>query len=147
MIAITSTLTAALRQAADLLDQHPHLPEPYISGRAGGTADLSWYLHGREDHDTQKATAATIVRAIGGTWDKATDSPLGFSFEQSVGSLHLFISVDRASVCERVVIGTETRTVPAVEAQPERVETVEKVRWECRPLLADDHTEAVAVST
>jgi len=136
-----NSITAALREAAFLLDQHPALPQPYITSSSSGRVSLSWYLHHDGGAATQKATAAEIVRSIDGTWNKsehAYNETLGFS--QQRGLLDLHIQVDRPAVCERVVVGTETRTIPAVEAQPaqpERVETVEKVEWRCQPLLAE----------
>jgi hypothetical protein len=141
-----STITAALREAADLLDQRPQLPQPYITNSYSGRVNLAWYLHiDTSNHPKQKALAALIVKTLGGKWDKG-EREKDFDFYQSRDLLDLHIQVDRPAVCERVVVGTETRTVPAVEAQPERTETVEKVEWRCQPLLADDHAEAVAVS-
>lgn len=142
-------LTAALREAADLLEQHPDLPyQPYITSRTNGRAHLAWYLPlphlTGSDLDTQKADAATIVRALGGTWDKSEPSAESdsFNFTQKRGRLELTVQVDRPAVCERVVTGTETVTVPGRPAEPERTVEREVVEWRCQPLLAD--LEAVA---
>lgn len=136
-------ITQALRQAADLLEQHPNLPRPYITGHRSGRVELNWFLNGRDELDRQKESASEIVRTIGGTWSKNTDTGLGFSFTQTRGLLEFFVSVDRSAVCERVVVGTEERTIPAVEAQPERTEIVEKVEWRCQSLLSPgEHQQA-----
>jgi hypothetical protein len=142
-----TTLVAALREAADLLEQHPDLPQPYITSSSNGTASLSWYLHGDNlGLSGQKDAAALIVSTIDGEWLKGSgdwEGPLG-TFSQRRGLLRLTVTVTRDAVCERVVVGTETRTIPAVEAQPERTETVEKVEWRCQPLLADSPGIALA---
>jgi hypothetical protein len=139
-------LVAALREAADLLEQHPELPQPYITSSISGKTSLAWQLviesiHGL-DLAGQKATAREIIRTVGGQWAK--QDGVDFYFEQERGLLDLVVVVKREAVCERVVVGTETRTIPAVEARPEHTETVEKVEWRCQPLLADEHAEAVA---
>lgn len=138
-----SEITAALREAADLLEQHPELPAPYINGSDWGLS-LDWQMmvkHGN-NLSAQKATAAQVVQAIGGDWQKVE---LGdtFHFRQTHGLLRLDVYVDRPAVCERVVTGTETVTIPAVEAQPERVEEREVVEWRCQPLLAEAVTADV----
>ena len=46
-------------------------------------------------------------------------------------------------MCERIV-KTEAVTIPAMPAEPERVEVVERVEWRCDPLLVED--ERVEVS-
>lgn len=147
-----TSIAAALRQAADLLDQHPDIgPGVYITAgdryasTGEGYAELNWYLHiDHKDTGEQKAKAAQIVRALGGKWDKV-DHGGDMTFRQQRGPVRLDVQVKREAVCERVVVGTETRTVPAVEAQPERTETVEKVEWRCQPLLADDTATAAEV--
>lgn len=47
------------------------------------------------------------------------------------------ITASRDTVCVKRVVGTELREIPAVEAQPARTETVEKVEWDCGNLLDD----------
>src|SRR5690606_12235427 len=98
---------------------HPDLPAPMVSiyRQTPELGDMDWFLDG--DGAEQKATAARIIRAIGGKWDKA---PFGdtMRFNQERDGLRLCVSAERTAVCERVVIGVETVTLPAVEAQPER---------------------------
>jgi hypothetical protein len=145
-----STVTV-LRNFADLLDAHPDLPAPYISIMSGGrTADAHWYLH-INDHslDEQKATAAQIVRILGGKWDKKdrfyNDA---LEFNQVRGRLTLQVVVTRAAICERVVIGTREVMIeavparPATKAAPGRVEVVEDVEWVCSSLLASEPVSA-----
>lgn len=148
----TTSISEALRQAADLLEQHPQLPKAYVTALTYSTGEVSvevhWQLLIHDDLDVrgQKAAAAEIVRTLGGTWDKRDNGSSSMSYRQQHDPLTLSITVTREAVCERVVVGTETVTVPAVEAQPERTEEREVVRWECRPLLADEQEPAGAVS-
>lgn len=136
-----SDYTEALSLAAQILDDHPDLPSPCVWGYSSSqTVELEWQIH-RDDHAEQKATARKIARAVGGKWDKNayTDT---FYLEQKRGALTLRIVAAREAVCERVVVGTETVTIPATEAQvidaqPSRTEEREVVEWRCEPLLAE----------
>jgi len=128
-----------LRVLAELLENYPGLPAPFVFGSGPFTA--AWYLHidglGLVE---QKATAGRIVTGLGGTWDKAQWDER-FVFNQVRGELILSVTVARDAVCERVVTGTHEVTVPASPAIPaqdattERVETVEDVKWICSSLL------------
>lgn len=137
MITVTTALSTGLREAADLLDQHPDLPQTYITVGSWGVT-VSWQLtiEYPDDLPAQKAELARIVRTIGGKWDKAQFGDT-FHFRRTYGLLKLDAYVDRPAVCERVVTGTTTVTIPAKAAEPERTETVETVEWRCQPLLAD----------
>lgn len=135
------TMPETLRAVADLIEAHPDLPLPLVNvyDYRPEQGDLDWFLmvNGRaKDEADQKAIATAIIRALGGKWDKA---PTGddFRFRQTRGGLNFNVQVHREAVCERVVVGTESVTLPAVEAQPARTETVEKVEWRCEPLLAE----------
>lgn len=136
------SLSPGLREAANLLEQHPQLPQPYITTLSNGRVELNWYLHGHGSLDEQKRAAAEIVRTLRGDWNKTADNVLGFAFTRNLDRVRLFISVDRPAVCERVVVGTEKVTIPAVEAQPERTITQDKVEWRCQPLLAGNEAAA-----
>lgn len=128
-----SAMTDALHEAADLVAAHPELPEPYITSNSRG-ADVFWFLDLKHDQAAQRALVVAIRKALGGKWDK--DPHEKFNFKQKRGPLSLLIQVEREAVCERVVTGTETVTVPAVEAQPERTEEREVVEWVCdEPIL------------
>lgn len=132
----TSTTTKpaaidAFRTAADLLEQHPNIPVPVVIR----TGLIYWHLYDWESYEGGvAATVARIRRAIGGTWTKhEADDGKRLSFNRDGYE----ISVERESVCTRRVVGTETVTLPAVEAQPERTEEREVVEWDCQPILAE----------
>ena len=134
-----ATQSDALRQVADLLEAHPDLPLPYVTSSSSGAASVSWQLviesiHGF-DLAAQKAEATRIIRTLGGKWDKQ-DGYEDFYFKRSLGLLNLSITVKREAVCERVVTGTETVTIPAKAATPQQVVEQEIVEWRCEPLLA-----------
>jgi len=125
-----------LRKAADLLDAHPDLPAPLISCFTSGRVDIAWQLMNDDDHkDDQRPAVQAIVRALGGKWTKM-DGGDTLYLNQVRDGIKLTICVTREQVCERVVKGTETVTVPAVEARPERTEEREIVEWRCEPVLA-----------
>lgn len=141
-------LAYTLRQVAVLLAEHPDLPAPYVTvyNHIPHVAELKWFLHisNRGGPAEQKATAQTIVRTLGGTWDKSFDDTSA-DFTQRRDGLALRVTVTRDAVCERVVVGTETVTIPAqpaTEAQPEQTVEREIVEWRCGSILAED--EAVS---
>lgn len=126
---------AGLRILADLLEQQPDLKLPYD----GITSPIAVFTHDRED-------LVAWAKALPGQADKKYDDDRNFGFELhgAVGGLDFVVYGKREQVCERVVTGTETvtKTVPDPEAlakvpSVEVTETVEKVEWVCRPLLAD----------
>ena len=129
-------LSAALNEAATLLADLPgDLPAPFVTAGSWGYAEVEWQLMiDTNDPAEQKRLAAEVIRTIGGKWDK--DPGETFRFRRTLGGLRLHVSVEREAVCERVVTGTETFTIPAVKAQPERTEEREIVEWRCEPLLA-----------
>lgn len=143
MTETSTTNTAAvatLDRIRELLTQNPSLPTPYIAlyDHRPDTADLNWYLHinGKGDAETQKTLARSIIRGLGGKWSK-TVGDNDVSFEQERDGLSLQVMVIREAVCTRRVVGVETVTIAAVEAQPERTVEREVVEWDCAPLLAD----------
>lgn len=137
-----STLTSNLRAIAELLDdvELPH--EPYITNSVTGVVTAHWYLMHDTDEPGQKSAAAAIIRTVGGHWDKTDRYDGQIAWQQERDGVVFHVAVTREAVCERVVTGTKKITVPAVEAQPERVETVEDVEWRCMPLLADEAVSA-----
>ena len=140
---VAETMAANLRAAADLIAQHPHLAAPYVTTSSTGRVDLDWYLSHKADG---RSIAAEIVRSIDGGWERGEadfSGPLA-TWTQKRDGLTLMVSVSREQVCERIVTGTETVTIPAVEAVPERTEIRETVEWRCAPLLTDAPTEAVS---
>ena len=137
MAETVNTLTAAnLRAAADLIAAHPDIPQPYVTSSSDGTVDLAWYLNGREG---AKAKAAAVVRAIDGGWVRGEadySGPLA-TWSQRRDGVRLLVQVSREEVCERVVTGTKTVTIPGKPAEPERVVEQDIVEWRCEPLLAE----------
>lgn len=135
----TTRLSETLRVVAALIEEHPDLPEPYVTSSSDGGAYLAWYLHinGRaEDEADQKAKAQQIIRTLGGKWEKDFSGDQA-DFRQERDGLRFTVSVDRPAVCVRRVVGTETVTLPAVEAAPERTVEREIVEWDCEPVLAE----------
>jgi hypothetical protein len=126
----------AMQSVIEFLDEHgvdlPHQPMITSYGHRA-TVDVDWYLTGNED---QKDQAAQIVRLIGGKWAK-TDGGDRLYLRHRQGDIEFGVAVDREAVCERVVKGTREVTIPAVEAKPERVQTVEDVEWVCGSVLAE----------
>lgn len=140
---MNTTTRDTLNRIASLLAAHPELPPPYIAlyDHTPHTADLHWYLHinNKGGADEQRQTAQTIVRTIGGAWEKDYGTNY-VDFTQERDGLSLSISVVREAVCVRRVVGAEVVTIPATEAQgaqPERTETREIVEWDCQPFLAE----------
>jgi hypothetical protein len=133
----TIPMAGALRVVADLIDAHPDLPLPCVWGYGStGNVEVQWQLTHGEHKDEQRAMARVILRAIGGEWKKDASTEL-FSFDQRRDGLNLNVIAARDQICERVVTGTETVTIPAVEAQPERTEEREVVEWRCEPVMAE----------
>jgi len=123
-----STYTDRLRALADLIDEYNLTLLPYVIDET----DIS--VHGHGEGATEQIAAWR--RALGGVWEKSSipDSiVLGQTIESLPGSpwVELYIRKDH---CVRRVVGTEEVVVPAVEAQPERVEVREIVEWDCEPV-------------
>ena len=143
MTATITTVSEDLRAVADLIEAHPNLPVPYVTAGATRSADVHWFLHISEysaDLAGQKRTAAQIVSALGGKWDKGENGGRYTLTQERPGGGTLYVTVNRAAVCERVVTGSHEVTMPATparDAEPERVETVEDVTWRCSSLLAE----------
>jgi hypothetical protein len=131
------TLAEKLHAAAALIEAHPDLPIPCVFAYSSSrTVEVTWQLMNDDDNKAdQRTAAAAIVKALGGKWTK---EPWGDRFDMRTtrDGLKLEIFAHRDQVCERVVVGTETVVVPAVPAQPERIEERELVEWRCESLLA-----------
>ena len=122
---------SVLRAVAGLLDANPDLPPPVV---VTASSSVYWHLYSWEHEDIQ-AVAGLIRRRLGGRWKKTYDrDELVLRREQE--GLKLTIAVKRDAVCTRRVVGTETVTLPAVEAQAERTEEREVIEWDCEPLLS-----------
>lgn len=95
-----------------------------------------WWLYGYECPDGVPAMVAAIRRVVGGKWDKRENTCLSGDPEMVFETDGHMVTVKREAVCIRRVLGTETVTVPAVKAAPERTEEREVVAWDCEPILA-----------
>lgn len=127
-------LVRGLRAFARILEEDLDLPLPTHY-------TIQWLIFANHDYEEQKATAAEIVKKVGGKWDKSGMDTL-FNFTSHVHGLPLEITVDRPAVCQRVVTGTRevevevpdpSVTVPTVTV----TKTVEEFEWKCEPLLGD----------
>lgn len=102
-----------LRDMAEFLEQHPHVPAPiYITA--------NHFV--REKHDA-KETLANIAKDSG-AWEKIFDNQWFFLRKTFCEDLRFDVSVERERVCRKVVTGKTV--LPAV---PER--EVENVSWVC----------------
>lgn len=132
----STNIPARLRAVAELIEAHPDLPAPMVTGYSSGRVEVDWFVN----HDNQQRdTMLAIRRGIGGTWHKAPSETYYLLRRDYAGAV-LTIYADREQVCERVVVGTETVTIPAqpaVEAQPERTEVREVVEWRCEPVIVE----------
>lgn len=142
-----TTTSDKLRSLADLLDAHPDLPTPVITAFGSGSVQAAWQLMNiAEAKKDQRTWAIRIRRALGGTWRKKPwQDRFDFHTERDGVDLAIYAHCDQ--VCERVVTGTETVTIPAVDAQaaqPERTEEREVVEWRCDPVLVGDDAEQPA---
>lgn len=116
--------TAALKDLADLivfLGANPTVPVPHYHV-------FNCYVETREE--------LTAVARVG-KWDKDYTSNSYFTLRLKFGTNRLDVYTDRAKVCRKVVVGERVvPAVPAMEAQPERVEPVEE--WVCEESLLNE---------
>lgn len=115
----TKSVSDSLRDLAAFLDAHP---EVEVSDQS---ITVLKYVMERQE---------LVEIARRGSWRKEFNRDY-FELRQDFGNgIQLHVYIDRAKVCRRVVNGT--RVVPAIPAQPERVEDI--VEWVCddTPLLA-----------
>lgn len=119
-----------LRKLADLLESTPDLILPY--GVEKG--EIIFYPFGA-------AETASTAKLFPTGWQKndPNRSDYDAQYYRLTGSwegVKVTITENRGAVCERVQVGTETVTVPAVEAQPETVVERPVYEFKCEPLLA-----------
>jgi len=69
----------ALRAAAELLEQNPKLPAPYVTSHGDGVTFVNWYINNtrasgcrRLSPEDQGTIALTIFDTLGGTWAEST---------------------------------------------------------------------------
>lgn len=105
---------AALRQIADWYEEHPDSP-----------FSTAIYVGSVEETREQ---AADLARALGSCRKEHHETT--FHLVRDFAGVELTFSFWRATVCERVVVGTEEipeRVIPA--------ETREKIEWRCAPIF------------
>lgn len=107
-----SAFVRGLRELADAMEQNHAIPVPW------GT-QVNTFVDTREE-------AATVARA--GSWRKVYAGDWFSLRREFSGEVVLDVNIQRAQVCERVVVGTET-----VPAQP--AHEVEIVEWRCADSL------------
>jgi len=127
-----SAAIAGFRRAAELLELHPEIAKPYVTD----DGELRWHLYAWECPNGVPAMVAKIRRAVRGKWTKRETNPYYGEPEMIFERKGYSITVKREAVCTRRVVGTETVTLPAVKALPERTEVREVVEWDCEPVLA-----------
>lgn len=125
--------TDGIRRLADWLDANPQIDLPWSGGQYDPIQIGAWVT---------KDQLAAIIKALPGKVDKDYSADNVVRVNATFGDLHVTAYAGRSEVCERVVTGTETVTVPAVEAKPERTETRDVVEWRCHPILGDEAVSA-----
>lgn len=140
-----------------LADTGVWFPEPTITlGESGmikfifSEYDLpdAWMLSSEARQKPTVDRFKAAARAIGGRWMKNDpkastydDSWYVFTNDQKQAGLKIVLVMERDMVCERVQTGTEKVTIPAIQAQPERVEERPVYERECKPLFRDTERE------
>ena len=128
-----STYTDLLREVARLVDEHDLIP-----------ADVdkdTIYIHVHATEENPRVEAAKWRRALGGQWEKGDLGSHGLDTitlsQDEVATLpgqpDVTIFLDK-DACVARVVGVEEVVVPAVEAQPERVELRDVIEWDCEPV-------------
>jgi hypothetical protein len=156
---------ARLRALTDFLDQLPDDFEQQPSIAPNGSYVLfsfnTWSLPctfwGRDHTDDTRGAEIKrrfkeTARVIGGRWAKNDPKKSAYDDENYIFThafglpvpesdvdevIEIRLIMPRDLVCERVQVGTEEKVVPAVEAQPERVEKVPVFERDCKPLFAE----------
>jgi len=103
-----------------------------------GQTKFHWFTYTKRDF-------TTAVRTLG-RGAKSKDE-LWFNVDRDFGGITVQVTTARSTICERVVVGTTTKTAmvpdPDVEVpMVEVTEEVEEVEWVCPPALLRE--EAVA---
>lgn len=141
-----------LRATADFLAVHRPLLEGLEDDGSVwisvGVANIGIYIEQADTEDTpvdQKSLMREIRQGLNlrGVWEKSAYSEdFNISHRDTETGLRVTINANRTAVCEKRVIGTEEKVIPAIEARPEKVETVEIVEWDCGTLLSDDMADS-----
>lgn len=111
-----------LREMADFFEAHPQ-PDDY------GDVSINFFCRTKEELACRTAGA--------GERTKHFAHDFAFLRKNFGPKFHIDWNVRREQVCEKVVVGTETVELPAVEAQPARTVTRDKTEWRCtEPMLS-----------
>jgi hypothetical protein len=133
-----------LRAVADMIEANPEMA-PLLAYSLRNISAPTGSV------DDPKAAMATFARATvkHGAKVRKDGSSEWFRVAATWGPVEVEVFGAREQVCERVVTGTETvtKTVPDPEKlaevpEVEVTETVEIVKWECKPLLASTSDKA-----
>jgi hypothetical protein len=127
---------AALRQAADWLDENPELPSLYVSC-------IGVFMKGKD----QKLEVAIVARAMGKAEKSYLDTTLYLT--KSFGSATISYVADRNEVCDQVLVGTRiepAHVIPAREEQHVPEHEVPVYEWRCSPLLEPDKDSAASAA-
>ncbi|GGM84873.1 hypothetical protein GCM10012275_64520 [Longimycelium tulufanense] len=136
---------ASLRSLADMIEANPELAENF----SGYKNTIAITVHtDLFDRVGSLARFARACKAAGATVAKEIDDKWHNVVATFANSVEVTMLAYREEVCERVVVGTRevVEEVPDPEAMAavptvKRKRTEEIVRWECRPLLAQDSDE------
>lgn len=133
-----------LRALAQWVEDHPEIEVPYeaSSSVAMNTFTIgaqSWNSETETEQDVAEVFAA-MVKALGGSRTKDADDRYMRVTRQFGPGVALEVWATRDSVCEAVVLRTETViedeiVEPAVTRRVEKQRDI--VEWRCAPLLAD----------
>ena len=111
-----------LREMADFLEAHPQ-PDDY------GDVSINFFCKTKEE----------LAWRTAGAGERTKHFAYDFAYmRKNFGpSCYIDWNVRREQVCEKVVVGTETVELPAVEARPAQTVTREKTEWRCtEPMLS-----------
>ena len=118
-----------LLELAKWLEAHPEVPLP----------EKRFVAYAYGDNDTKEG-AAKIMRSMGSCEKRYSDAGI-FYLEKEFHGIKVSIMFDRDKVCVRKVVGVETIPAKFVEAHTIPARTVEKVEWDCQPVLKDNNAE------
>src|ERR1700751_501648 len=133
-----------LRAVADFIEQHSILIDslsytvmreklgtdgdntPYVSMWVD-TRGVDFTVYGPNQRETMRAFRRRLD--LPGAWDKGRWSNTFFICTQPPQGVTVRTEGNRENVCQRVVTGVEEIEVPAVQAEPARIEYQDKVEW------------------
>ena len=121
----------ALNEAADWLTEHPNINLSQIEVTNSGKVTIICYGYDSKQDIRDFLDAGQFSAQVSKTM-------YGALLRLSVSiapDINVEVIVNRSSVCERKVVGTELVEVPEVFATEAHTETRDVYEWECGPLL------------